>query len=102
MPNSWYAGSYPQVEESLKNLRAADKTLYWHVSERYLRCRSATITMVVERVTTGGVLKEPRRVVVELWDPRVQQRCLKKGIEWLSSDLGDVWLPKDLYRMVCG
>lgn len=100
MPVSWHKGSYARLETGLKDLRAADMRLYWHVSERYLRCRTGIITMIVERETSHGTLKEPRRVVVELWDPKVRQHLVSEAIDWLSTNIGPVWLPEDLYAMV--
>ena len=99
MPASW-TPSYRKLEDALRELRAEDSILYWHVSERYLRCRKATITIVVERKTSRGVLREPRRVVVELWNPGVKMTQVKAAIVWLSGHItGEVWLPKDIIEV---
>lgn len=96
MPKIWSQGSYQKVENGLYKLRETDRSLYWHVCERYLRSRTATITIVHERKTARGSLKEPRRVVVETWDPKVQMFKVAKGIIRLSELIpGDLLLPPD-------
>lgn len=101
MPASWSKGSYRELEDGLRLLRRDHKLYYWHVSHRYIRCRTGVIQMVVERNTSRGVLRETRPVAVDLYDPGVKPDKVERGVQLLSDLIpGPVWLPMDVLKMV--
>lgn len=97
MPRSWSDGSYQKLEDGLRLLRAGHSNIYWHVNQRYLARRTGVITVVVSRETAGGTLREPRRVTVDVYHPRVNPKTVQEGIRLLSHLIpGEVWLPRDV------
>ena len=80
-----YTRSVRELERLLGQLRLADRPLWWHVSERYLRStQSIKERTRFEKVKGKGRVSVTERVVWTTYDARVTEDSVKEGVEWLA------------------
>ena len=110
--------SYGELERCLRLMRERRRHLYWHVAERFIRCRyrltqgcsecrppQATPYGVFHNHKVSGKLRKiPRTdIIEESWNPRVIVEMVDRGVAWLSADFrGTPFLPTDVFKQATG
>jgi hypothetical protein len=85
MPGA-YTVDVKELERLLRLLRSARPTLWWHVSERYLRSNRAIRERLVKRKVKGkGVVVELQRVVWTDYSSRVDELLVDIAILWMAD-----------------
>lgn len=113
MPSTWN-GSYRELERCLKRMRRAEPSLWWHVTERYIRTSSIRREVPVRRpwrnglptvefvlpphceLAAGGTKVGDKTAGVRLvvWNPGVELGKVRLGVEWLAREFrGEPFLP---------
>ena len=121
MSRLWREGTYAELHRCLLLMREArpdpdprGRSLYWHVSERYLRVqrRVALGCPGCGQATRDGVRHEHRDgtknrrydrgpIVQEVWRPGVNLERVDLGVDWLvRTHRGPPYLPAELYSLV--
>src|SRR4051812_41632757 len=80
--------------------KASVRSLWWHLTERYVRCRQSTKDVPVRRKAKHGktLLVIERRVVTS-HNSRVDQAKVRAGVTWLAGRWGlaqEPMLPNEL------
>lgn len=115
-----YNKSMRELERCLRELRAADRGLYWNVSERYLRCERRALNVRVRKhrpLTTNnvgvvGLVSSTDlnthgngsvRVLCDVWDRRVELGRVAEAVRWLAREFrGEPFLADVLVDRVPG
>lgn len=81
-----YTPTLKELERLLRLMRLEDRRLWWHVTERYIRCQTRIQRDVVEKRKVKGK-GEVTALVDRLqttYDPKVDPLLVDAGIEWLA------------------
>ena len=100
LPPKTYTADVREVERLMTRLRDEDRSLWWHVSEKYLRS-TATIKTSTERkrVKGKGYITAHLRKVVPHFSPKVDEKLVEAGLEKMASwwSLGhEPMMPKEV------
>lgn len=111
MPATWNR-SYRELERCLRELRAERTCQYWHLSERYLRCRIITVDCKVVKgkirlpehseLVAGAAQagEKTARVRLRQWDPGVRAEKVRRAVAWLAvSFQGDPYMPVEMTEL---
>lgn len=108
----WREGSFPELTRCLVQMRALERRLYWHVSQRYLWrrrkqardhcpiCKQPARTVHTHHVRGSRQSFKPTDVIVEIWNPKVDLVLVEHGIDWLLAEhRGPPYLPRELVEL---
>jgi hypothetical protein len=93
MPTT-YNSSVRELERLMVQMREQERTLWWHVNERYIRCRTVVRYELRPKLdkhnrvkrTKGKVVREKVPALVTVYDARVEPPLVVEGVRWLAAN----------------